>query len=199
MRGFIASGISRTRSIDSRPSFRSAPRTWTWSASAEAPLERARRRCRDGYSPSPRPRLVVPATISRFCWAVMSISSRLEAGDREADAIAVVVELDRGRTAGNSRPPVPPRYSRACRTAGRSRRSSGGTAQSRKHYACSRPPVEQQAERQRRTRPLRPVTGPMSARRQKSGIRRQPIVKICATIASRSAWQRPNPRPIAFA
>ena len=34
-RGFIASGISRTSSIASRPSFRSAPRTWIWSASAK--------------------------------------------------------------------------------------------------------------------------------------------------------------------
>ena len=33
--GFIASGISRSSSITSRPSFRSAPRTWIWSASAK--------------------------------------------------------------------------------------------------------------------------------------------------------------------
>ena len=94
LRGFIASGISRTRSIASRPSLgpRRAPRR---GRRAETPLERA---VGDAAKPMTRNRACRPPHDCgrhhhTFCSAVMSISSR-EPGDRELDPVVIVADLD---------------------------------------------------------------------------------------------------------
>ena len=95
-RGFIASGISRTSSIASRPSFRSAPRTWIWSASAK---RRSNERVGDAAVD------IVGAALLGLLLLLAADDQHvllggdvdlfgLEAGDRQLDAIIVVAELD---------------------------------------------------------------------------------------------------------